>query len=102
MTADPKADTPDVNGQAPTGQPLGPAFAADEAQPSSAISERDALSEREDGTNRGGPEPVRKPTGPAQDDAFPTIVLTADEQQPISALDEHNALSEREDGTNRG
>jgi hypothetical protein len=79
-----------------------PAFSADEPQPASAIAEHEALSEREDGVNRGGPEASPSARGPGEADAYPTIVLTADEQQPVSAIAEHEALSEREDGTNRG
>jgi len=78
-----------------------PAFSADEPQPASAIAEHQALSEREDGVNRGGPQdpPTR---GAGEAEAYPTIALTADEQQPVAAIAEHEALSEREDGTNRG
>src|ERR1700749_2439604 len=76
-----------------------PAFAADEAQPSSAIDEHNALSEREDGTNTGGGSPA--PT-PSAADAYPTIRLSEDEQQPLSALAEHEALSEGEEGPTRG
>jgi hypothetical protein len=78
-----------------------PRYAADEPQPESAIRERDALAEREDGTIRGGPLPLNLPGG-TSGDTFPIINLTADEQQPIDAIAEYKALSEREDGTNIG
>ncbi|HTK35523.1 MAG TPA: hypothetical protein VL358_09590 [Caulobacteraceae bacterium] len=79
-----------------------PTFSVDETQPASAVAEHQALSEREDGVNRGGREADPTPSRPGQADAYPTIVLAADEQQPVSADAEHKALSEREDGTNRG
>lgn len=76
-------------------------YAADEQQPESAINERAALAEREDGTIRAGKLPQDFPGGvPA--DAVPIIQLTADEQQPIDPIAEYHALSEREDGTNIG
>ncbi len=100
MTADPEATAEPARSPGADGSGA-PAFSPDEPQPSSAIHEHDALSEREDGVNRGGPDdvasPLRRPDG-----AIPAIVLNADEQQPIAAIAEHNALSEREDGTNRG
>ena len=78
-----------------------PRFAADEEQPESSSNERNALTEREDGTIRAGKLPRDLPGG-APADAIPLIKLTADEQQPIDAVAEYQALSEREDGTNVG
>lgn len=81
--------------------PSEPRYAADELQPQSAISERDALAEREDGTISGGT--AQGDFGrAARSDAVPIIKLTPDEQQPIDAVAEYRALSEREDGTNIG
>jgi hypothetical protein len=101
MTQDPEANTPEAGGQAGPRQTRGPLFSVDEAQPASAVNEHGALSEREDGTNRGRSDTVGPPSQ-AQPEAFPAIALTADEQQAIEATSERNALSEREDGTNRG
>jgi len=101
MTQGSEADTSEVGGQASTTHTRRPVFLVDEAQPSSAINEHGALSEREDGTNRGRSAASGAPSQ-AQPEAFPAIALTADEQQAIEAMSERNALSEREDGTNRG
>jgi hypothetical protein len=75
-----------------------PAYAPDEPQSETAMAERNALSEREDGTNRRGPE------GPSidTDSGVPTLTLPADQQQDVDPDAEARALSEREDGTNRG
>jgi hypothetical protein len=89
-----------AEGRTPANPPLRPAFLADEAQPAAAINEHDALSEREDGTNRGESAPVGAPKQVPVETQ--TVPLAADEQQPASAVHEHNALSEREDGVNRG
>ena len=85
----------------PAGSPTEPRYAAGELQPESAINERAALAEREDGTIRAGKLPKDFPGG-APADAVPIIQLTADEQQPIDPIAEYHALSEREDGTNIG
>ena len=81
--------------------PSEPRYSADELQPQSAMNERDALAEREDGTIRGSPDPEQFPNA-ASADAVPIIRLTPDEQQPIDAIAEYHAQSEREDGTNIG
>jgi hypothetical protein len=78
-----------------------PRFAADEVQPESSINERDALTEREDGTIRAGKLP-QEYSGGAPANAIPIIKLTEDEHQPIDTNAEYRALSEREDGTNIG
>ena len=80
---------------------LEPRYLTDELQPQSAINERGALAEREDGTIRGSTD--TKPFhNDASGDTAPIIRLTPDEQQPIDAIAEYRALSEREDGTNIG
>jgi hypothetical protein len=81
--------------------PAQPRYAADEPQPESAIQERDALTEREDGTIRGDLLAKDLPGGTSAD-SVPVIKLTTDEQQPVDAVAEYGALSEREDGTNIG
>lgn len=73
-------------------------YAPDEPQPESAILERAALSEREDGTIFEGSAARDVPRA----DTLPIIQLTRDERQPIDAIAEYNAPSEREDGTNTG
>jgi hypothetical protein len=78
-----------------------PRYPTDELQPQSAITERDALAEREDGTIRGGSSAEDSP-GADPVGAVPIIKLTTDEQQSIDAVAEYQALSEREDGTNIG
>ena len=78
-----------------------PRFAGDESQPESSSNEREALTEREDGTIRAG-KLLRELSSDASADAVPIIRLTADEQQPIDPVAEYQALSEREDGTNIG
>lgn len=83
------------------GSPTEPRYTAGEQQPESAINERAALAEREDGTIRAGRLPKDFP-GSAPADDVPLIQLTADEQQPIDPIAEYHALSEREDGTNIG
>jgi hypothetical protein len=88
-----------INDQkSPANQSTEARYAADEPQPESAMLERDALTEREDGTVRGR----RGDTGVSAGDTVPIIILTADERQPVDAVAEYNALSEREDGTNIG
>lgn len=81
--------------------PAAPRYAPDEQQPEANIDERNALTEREDGTIRAGKLPQDFPGG-APPDAVPLIALTADEAQPINEMAEYRSLSEREDGTNRG
>ena len=101
MSDHPEAEPVDAADKAPSSQERRPAFLPDEPQPSSAINEHNALSEREDGVNRGGPDPLAPPALTSGDGA-PPVALAADEPQPRAAISEHNALSEREDGTNRG
>jgi hypothetical protein len=76
-------------------------IAPDEVQPESSDNERNALTEREDGTIRAGRLPQEFPGG-APPDALAVIRLTADEHQGIDEAAESRALSEREDGTNIG
>jgi hypothetical protein len=64
--------------------PSEPRYAAAEPQPQSAISERDALAEREDGTIRGGTAQSDF-SGPGMADAVPIIKLTPDEQPGLAS-----------------
>ncbi len=100
MNEHPTAEPVDGGPEAAAGERRVPVFSPDEPQPASAVDEHNALSEREDGVNLGGPDLVVQQTAALGDG--PPIVMAADEQQPIAATNEHNALSEREDGTNRG
>jgi hypothetical protein len=75
-------------------------YAADELQPSSAVNEQQAQSEREDGTNRGDASTVDNQ--PVETTGGIEAGLSADKKQPLNADAERAALSEREDGTNRG
>jgi hypothetical protein len=68
----------------------------DDVDPQEAVAESQALSEREDGTIKGGNGSADAGRASAAGGAA-TL-----EQQPISPEAERNALSEREDGTNRG